>query len=314
VPWRLTHAAIGLAPPLVVSIVYLTPLVRAIPPLVGLPLALLSFVWMLVYPLRVARRYGWVPRASNLDSRIVLEFFVAVLVVTATWVVLVIGHMIWVTLFDRPLGEPSVLERTARSNNLLLLVVLVVFAVGVAPVTEEVLFRGVMYNALCRYMPRARAMILQAIVFGLLHWPYGAVPAIAIGCMGAVFALVYDLRRTLLAPILCHAFYNATVATAVVLTAASYAAEPTLGLHGTPRENGLIITKVTPGSGAEAAGIRSGDVLYSVNGWGVQNAPHVRAAVRDKKPGETVTVEFIRDDQVYRTEVLLRARRELPRE
>jgi membrane protease YdiL (CAAX protease family) len=297
-----------------VSIVYLTPWARAIPPLVGLPFALLCLVWMLVYPLRVARRYGWLPRTSNLDSRIVLEFFVAVLVVTATWVVLVIGHMIWVSLFDGPLGSPGVLGRAARSNNLLLLVVLVAFAVGVAPVAEEVLFRGVMYNALCRYMSRARAMFLQAIVFGLLHWPYGAVPAVAIGLMGTVFALVYDLRRTLLAPILCHAFYNATVTAAVMLTAASYASEPSLGLHGDARENGLFVTKVTPGSGAEAAGIRPGDVLYCVNGWGVQNAQHVRAAVHDKKPGETVTVEFIRDGQVHQTEVLLHARRELPRE
>ena len=51
--------------------------------------------------------------------------------------------------------------------------------------------------------------------------------------------------------------------------------------------------------------------IRSVNGWGVRVHQDITTAIRDKKAGETVTVEFVRDGQVHRTEVPLRARREL---
>ena len=87
---------------------------------------------------------------------------------------------------------------------------------------------------------------------------------------------------------------------------------PVLGFWGQPQVNGVLVTRVAPGGGAEAAGVRAGDVVYTVNGYAVQTGRQVRAALRDKTPGETVAVEFMRDGRFYQTDVKLRARGELP--
>ena len=83
---------------------------------------------------------------------------------------------------------------------------------------------------------------------------------------------------------------------------------PVLGLWGRPDANGVLVTDVVPGGGAEAAGLRVGDVVCSASGWRVRSGRQVRDALHDKKPGETVTVEFVRDGRLHRTEVRLQAR------
>src|SRR5436305_1745389 len=80
-------------------------------------------------------------------------------------------------------------------------------AVGLAPVGEELFFRGFLYNALRRRWPRAVALVVQAAVFGLLH-TFGFTHAVFAGVLGLLLGLIYDWRRNLLTPVTVHALQN----------------------------------------------------------------------------------------------------------
>jgi S1-C subfamily serine protease len=52
---------------------------------------------------------------------------------------------------------------------------------------------------------------------------------------------------------------------------------------------------VQPGSGAEAAGIRTGDRLLALGGVKTANLRGLADALKDLQPGQSVEVEFARD-------------------
>ncbi|HEY9231405.1 MAG TPA: PDZ domain-containing protein, partial [Blastocatellia bacterium] len=78
-----------------------------------------------------------------------------------------------------------------------------------------------------------------------------------------------------------------------------------------PVTEGLMISNVVRGSGAATAGLRSaalnqdvwgniviqrmGDIIVGVDGKKVTSADDLQNALQDKKPGETVQVEVLRD-------------------
>lgn len=64
-----------------------------------------------------------------------------------------------------------------------------------------------------------------------------------------------------------------------------------LGILGT---KGAVVVHVLPGSPAEAAGLRTDDVVLSVDGKAVASRDELRAAIADKKPGDAVTLEITR--------------------
>jgi len=92
------------------------------------------------------------------------------------------------------------------------------FAVVLAPVYEEVVFRRVVYGRFMQAgLPRA-GLLVSAAFFALAHeipgvgphpWSAGLVLWLVYATMGAAFALVYRRSGTLWAAILTHALHNA---------------------------------------------------------------------------------------------------------
>jgi membrane protease YdiL (CAAX protease family) len=94
------------------------------------------------------------------------------------------------------------------------LVVFAIVAVIVAPVTEEFVFRGLIYRSLRDRHSLVLAGILSAVLFGLVHFvpdqPWRGVVALQVTMMitGFGLAMVYEYRKNLLANIAGHAFFN----------------------------------------------------------------------------------------------------------
>lgn len=71
---------------------------------------------------------------------------------------------------------------------------------------------------------------------------------------------------------------------------------PDLRAHyGAPREAGVVVSGVEPDTPAGRAGVQVGDVITSVGGKRVKWTGDVSRAVRDKKGGEMVELEIVRD-------------------
>ena len=60
---------------------------------------------------------------------------------------------------------------------------------------------------------------------------------------------------------------------------------------------GALVTEVRPGSPADEAGVRPGDVIRSINQDTINNASDVVSAVQKLKSGDTVRVRLVRDGQ-----------------
>lgn len=84
---------------------------------------------------------------------------------------------------------------------------MLVLAAGVAPVVEEIVFRGVLYGWLRRFLSPALGIVLSALVFGAVHGIPQLIPALAV--QGAILALVYERTRSLWPSIVLHGVFNA---------------------------------------------------------------------------------------------------------
>lgn len=86
---------------------------------------------------------------------------------------------------------------------------LIVLAVIMAPLFEEIIFRGIIMKGLLnKGMKPLTAIVISALLFGLVHGnPWQLIGAVLLGC---VLGLVYYKTKSLLLPILLHAFNNLT--------------------------------------------------------------------------------------------------------
>ncbi len=85
-------------------------------------------------------------------------------------------------------------------------VLLIALGAGIlAPVGEEIFFRGFLYVGLKRYLGRWLAIAASALAFGLLHAPGMRLTACLLGVAAAVS---YERTRSLLPPVMMHVGAN----------------------------------------------------------------------------------------------------------
>lgn len=85
-------------------------------------------------------------------------------------------------------------------------VYLVALGVGVAPLAEEVLFRGIGLPLLMKRIGTAPAILVLSLIFALLHFNVAAFVPLFVISIG--FSLSYLLTGDLTVPVLMHAFFN----------------------------------------------------------------------------------------------------------
>ena len=78
-----------------------------------------------------------------------------------------------------------------------------------------------------------------------------------------------------------------------------------LGIRITDDEAGARIDDVTAGSTAEDAGIEPGDVITSIDDRRITGADSLVATLRSYRPGDEVTVTWLRDGEEQQASVTL---------
>jgi membrane protease YdiL (CAAX protease family) len=99
--------------------------------------------------------------------------------------------------------EPATAERAIEIVNPALVILAVVI---LAPIAEEVFFRGVVFNAWLREGGRRYAYIGSAALFAIIH--LSLVSLLPIFALGLALAWVYERTGSLLAPMAMHATVN----------------------------------------------------------------------------------------------------------
>jgi S1-C subfamily serine protease len=150
---------------------------------------------------------------------------------------------------------------------------------------------------------------VQAIIFGLSHH-FGPADTAAVVLIGLALALLYEWRKTLLAPVLMHSLVNTLAMAIMAQSIAADAAAPRLGVYGETHERGVRLMEVVPDTAAATAGLQVGDVIVSLDGERVADMPGLTQAVRKRQVGQMVVVEFIRGAQTHRVNAVLKKLRE----
>jgi membrane protease YdiL (CAAX protease family) len=75
-----------------------------------------------------------------------------------------------------------------------------------APIFEEFIFRGQVFGGLRRSLPAWQATAASAALFAVIHPPLAMAPVFVLGLCTAVAA---ERSKSLLAPMVAHALYNA---------------------------------------------------------------------------------------------------------
>ncbi len=111
----------------------------------------------------------------------------------------------------RDTQPPQLLVRTfhdaiaARNYNLL--TAIAASATLIAPLCEEIIFRGSFYPSLTRFLGRAPAALLCALLFAAVHDTLADIPSLTV--LALCLTAAYERTGSLLVPIFMHAWFNA---------------------------------------------------------------------------------------------------------
>jgi len=76
-------------------------------------------------------------------------------------------------------------------------------------------------------------------------------------------------------------------------------------IYGLDRSQGVLISEVVEDSPAEKAGFKPDDIILEVDGKKIKNEQTLSTAIASKKPGDTITVTVLRNEQRQRLKVTL---------
>ena len=120
-----------------------------------------------------------------------------------------------------PPTEPPPIEKLLSSTNALW--VFVLFGIAVAPLFEEIIFRGFLFKVLSGLGGLRAAVYGTAVLFALLHIPqlWGSWAGIAlIFLVGYIFSLVRERSNSLIPSFIMDTAYNTTLFTLFVISTA----------------------------------------------------------------------------------------------
>src|SRR6266481_9164640 len=106
-------------------------------------------------------------------------------------------------LFGNGSSKQSIVELFSGSRTIEQRIMIIVFAVAIAPVVEEFLFRFFLYGVLKRYFGRFLGMIVNALLFAAAHTHLPSFVPLFI--LGSCFTIAYEWSGSILVSMTMHA-------------------------------------------------------------------------------------------------------------
>ena len=144
-------------------------------------------------------QWQWQPVRSAMGSAVAGWLMVTPVVMLTGWLL--------VKLVGDPGGSNPLLELVLGSRDPLALALLAFTAVVLAPLFEELIFRGALLPVLATRLGALPAVVLSALLFGLAHISIGELAPLTV--LGVGLALVRLSSGRLFPCVLMHALWNA---------------------------------------------------------------------------------------------------------
>ncbi len=118
------------------------------------------------------------------------------------------GVNAWLQSFWPDLKAQDAVRAFRDSGDAVARLVLVVAAVVVAPLVEELIFRGFIYGVIKRFTDTWFAALCSALLFAVVHFHVGSLLPLSV--LALLLCAAYELSGSLLVPMLMHAIFNLT--------------------------------------------------------------------------------------------------------
>jgi len=254
-------------------------------------MALLPLVWVRLR----APRDPWWPGLGALGREVAIGLIALGAVGFYGMLLSYLGEPQRASEASRVLGEATRADGSSWSRIVLIL------AVSLGPISEELFFRCFLMHALSRWVPRGIALVVQATLFALIHGSDWS-GSLTIGAMGLVLGCLVLWRRGLVAAIVVHIGFNGYAA---LQAARAYQPRPIIGVH-CAREPGCRVVAAPEDGPAYAQGIRVGDRIVRFEDREVlSQAQLIELTTAWGKPGQLVQLEVERDGQTRQVLVRL---------
>jgi membrane protease YdiL (CAAX protease family) len=168
--------------------------------LMGTQLMLLLISWLFVF-----RPRALVDLPSLAGRGVVRSIAAGVGFGIVAWIVSTLV-LVAVTLLLERIGIEPDAQLAEQAIAVIDPIVIVLAIVILAPIAEEIFFRGVVYNAWLREHGRRVALVGSSVLFAAIH--LSLVSLLPIFLLGIGLALVYERTRSLLAAMIMHATVN----------------------------------------------------------------------------------------------------------
>ena len=170
---------------------------------IGLYLGILVFIWWLSLT-KTDRARIWEPAPARSPGHIgfILAPFLLSLPVNIIYILFLERFL--PGFFEKMMEAGNLPQNLVGSMEPLSVFLLFLSVVVMAPIVEEIAFRGVLYNLLGRRMPLIAAAIVSSIFFGIMH----GTTFFQTVFIGFVLASIYQITGNLKVAILGHAVNN----------------------------------------------------------------------------------------------------------
>lgn len=130
--------------------------------------------------------------------------------------VIMVALMGYVLQYFQPDLEMQEIEQVLRTAQRLPDIIALVFAGTVlAPVAEELFYRGMVYPVFRKHLGPAWGAIIAGLVFGLAHFDLWRGLPLAVG--GAILCYMYEKSGSILVPMVAHGLWNGTMFAIILL-------------------------------------------------------------------------------------------------
>ena len=116
-------------------------------------------------------------------------------------------------LFGGGSSRQSIVEFFSGSRTIEQRIVIIIFAVAIAPMVEEFLFRFFIYGVLKRYFGWLLGVIFSALLFAAAHAHFPSFVPLFV--LGSCFAIAYEWSGSILVAMAMHSLFNSITLTAL---------------------------------------------------------------------------------------------------
>ena len=124
----------------------------------------------------------------------------------AAYPLIALSEAVTQSLFGSGSSKQNVVELFSGSRTIDQRIMIIVFAVAIAPIVEEFLFRFFLYGVLKRYFGRFLGITINALLFAAAHTHFPSFVPLFV--LGSCFTIAYEWSGSILVAMTMHSLFN----------------------------------------------------------------------------------------------------------